>query len=172
MFVPKQIKVKGIEDLNKQIDKLAKDIRISKRRALKAIGEGIRAKSQENIIGAKLVDKGDLLGSSYVSTGMQGLFRTIVEVGYKEEYAVYQHEGWNGQALPPFQPILEWVERKVGLVDEEAESFAMLVSYKLANKGHKAEPFLEQALDEELSYITRKMQQHMKADLIRTLKKR
>jgi len=163
----KRIKVEGLKELNNNINKLTKTISLSKNKTLKKIGKDVLNRSQVNIIESNLLDSTKMFNSSYISEGRKGLFETIVEVGYKEEHAIYQHEGWKGQNMPPFQPILDWVESKVGLAGEEAEGFAYLVSLKLKNKGHKAEPFLGEALDSELVFILEKLKNGIREDLIK-----
>lgn len=89
------IEVEGLDDLNRQLKKLAKETPAAVRRASFAGGLVIQRASQENTP----VEYGNLRGSAYTQKTSLG-----AEVGHTAEYALFVHENMEqvlrGEARP------------------------------------------------------------------------
>ena len=60
-------------------------------------------------------------------------------VASSKDYAWYV-EGGTKPHRPPIQPLMDWVEAKLGLREEEAKGVAFAISRTIAKRGTKANP--------------------------------
>ena len=141
------MQIKGFANLKGKMIKLGEDLPIAAITAMQKKAREVEKRSNANIKTVDLVNFGDLLDSSYVGKPTKIPIGWKVEVGYRSQHAAYQHEGWDGQSMPPLENLEEWVTTKLGIPYPEATWVAYAISLKLMNDGHDAEPFLQEAID-------------------------
>lgn len=72
-----------------------------------------------------------------------------------KEHAVYVEIGTKPH-LPPIQPLIDWVEAKLGLRNEEAKGAAFAISRAIGKRGTKANPVWQRVWDRAQGEIRRK----------------
>jgi len=165
------MKITGIDQLNKKIGRMTEDFSKQAARQMELQGKSIYADTKANISDADLINYGKLIDSVYVTKPVKTPFGWEVEVGAKEKYAVYLHEGWDGQKMPPLENIRDWVQTKLGLTSEESYGVAWVIAENLRDNGRKAEPFLQMAIDENQPKIKKEVSKGLKAWFMRQFKK-
>jgi len=72
-----------------------------------------------------------------------------------KEYAVYVELGTRPH-LPPIQPLIDWVEARLGLHDDEAKGVAFAISRAIGVRGTKANPVWRTVWERSQAEIRRK----------------
>lgn len=89
---------------------------------------------------------------SYInSIGVQKISNGEYRIFSDEEYSVFVEYGsgpavGNAGYTPPFQPILEWVERRLGYEGEEAKAVAWYIVMSIEKNGLEPNPAARTAL--------------------------
>ena len=88
-------------------------------------------------------DRGDLAKSIKSMKVGQNHFKVVVN----EPHGIFVHEGTRPH-YPPFQPIREWVSRKLGVKENPAQYLiSRAIVQKIGKKGTKGRPFLTDAIE-------------------------
>jgi len=99
------------------------------------------------------VDTGEYIASLQIQKISGGYYVIFSD----KEYSVFVEYG-SGPAIgkesyiPPFQPIRDWVERKLGYSGKEADAVAWYIIKKIEKEGIEPSPSARNALN-ETSYI-------------------
>jgi len=110
-------------------------------KALDLIADEIFSLSQENIIKNGSFDQGTLLRSGNVIRNK--LEKIIV---YSVPYAAAVEFG-SAPHMPPVDPLIGWVGRKLGKAGKEGKSIGWAIAKKIEKEGIQAKPFLRNALE-------------------------
>ncbi len=117
-------------------------------------------------------------GTPIGATGMlsKGIDKTVskypgglkLEIFPSELYAPYVESGTKGpRRMPPFEPLVYWVERRLGIKGKEARSVARAIQIKIAREGtpkremftkafNKTEPKLPRLINSTIAFALRK----------------
>jgi hypothetical protein len=107
------------------------------------VAEDIFAKSQSNIVDKGIIDEGTLLKTGNIIR--EYLQKTII---YPVPYAESIEFGRLPGSMPPFEPIYEWVKRKLQVNDEnEAKRIAWAIVQDIKVNGQEPRPFLGPAIE-------------------------
>ena len=117
-------------------------------KALDLIADEIFSLSQENIIKNGSFDQGTLLRSGNVIRNK--LEKQIV---YSVPYAVAVEFG-SAPHMPPVDPLIGWVGRKLGKSGKEGKSIGWAIAKKIQKEGQIARPFLRPALEQIMAQRT------------------
>jgi len=102
----------------------------------------IFAKSQENLIRDGKVDTGTLLKTANINRSF--LKKEII---YPANYAESVEYGRARGSMPPVEPIIRWVKRKLAKSDKEAKSLGWAIAKSIEKRGIAASPFLRPAAE-------------------------
>ncbi len=106
------------------------------------------AKLNARKVGA--VDTGGLWGSIAWAARGDGMGR-VVEVGTPLEYGAPVEFGVRpGGRMPPFGPLRQWAERKLGMSAGQSAVFTNNLRFRIARRGISAKPFLGPAFDDNI----------------------
>lgn len=100
------------------------------------------AKSQQNLIDDGKIDTGELLKSGNINRKF--LEKTII---YTAPYADSIEFGRFPGTMPPVEPLIDWVRRKLGVRNlKEARSTAWAVATAIKQRGLQPSPYLQPAI--------------------------
>lgn len=101
------------------------------------------AKSQNNLVDDNKIDTGTLFKTANVNR--EFLSKEIV---YPASYAESVEFGRNPGSMPPVDPLVKWVRRKLGVRNlQEAQSIAWAISKSIKKRGIAPVRFLRNAIE-------------------------
>ena len=110
---------------------------------LDEVADFIFQKSQENIVNKSIIDEGTLLKSGNIN---RKPFNK--EIIYPVIYADSIEFGRIPGSMPPIEPIMNWIRRKLGISDEkEVRRIAFAISTDIKTNGLFPRPFLGPAIE-------------------------
>lgn len=114
---------------------------------LEIAAEEIFANSQDIIIQNNIVDEGTLLKSGTINK-----FQLRREIVYAVPYADIIEYGRIPGSMPPLEPIMNWVKRKLRVTNEnEVKRIANLIRWDIYQNGTEPRPFLQPAIEKYLA---------------------
>lgn len=142
--------VKGLNAVKFNMKNVAKKMKESEIKVLEKAGKDIYKDIRKNIKDFDLVDTKDLLNSTYHTNAVNFGKRIVVEIGIKEKYGIYHEFGWEKQGIGPemLENLREWAIRKLGVNEVDSYGVAYAIALNLSEHGHKASPFMQNALDD------------------------
>lgn len=88
--------------------------------------------------------------SQSISSDVSGVGLSVkVEIGSPIEYAPAVELGTRPYFIGPLDGLKLWAQRKFGMDEGEAASFAMKIKQNVSKTGFKAKPYLFPAIDED-----------------------
>ena len=105
------------------------------------IADTIFTVSQETIVAKGAVDEGTLLKSGSIQKAP--LERTVV---YSASYARYVEFGTDPH-MPPVEPLIGWVRRKLGVGEKKARGVAFAIAKTIAKEGSEPKSFLQEGVN-------------------------
>lgn len=144
-----QFKVRGLKTINRNITEIRKKIKEITKEELEKAGQGIYTNVKSNIKEFDLTDTKDLLNSAYRTQAIRFGDKTIVEIGITEKHGVYHEFGWDSQNISSemIENIRQWSIRKLGVSETDSWGIAYSIAMNLAENGHEASPFMNDALE-------------------------
>lgn len=154
------LQIKGLEKIQKNLDRLHEEARESLKKALK----NEMLKIMRVAIKKAPVDTGLGRNTNYTTDAINQVGKFVVEGGFVAEHMLYVHEGTRPHT-PPLDPILGWVNRKLGIIGEEAIGVARSIQNSIRLRGTGPNPFFVEAINEVRNEILRDIRKILKEEL-------
>ena len=106
------------------------------------IADELFSESQENIERYGITDTGFMAG--HVNVNRSFLRKEIV---YSAPYAAVIEFGREPGFMPPVEPIIKWLIRKLHMTEKKAKRIAWAIAKGMERDGTKARPFLRDAIN-------------------------
>lgn len=134
------------------------DVSISSaREALRTAGMNIVNDAKTNLRNNGSVVTGQLRASGRVQAVIGD--EDAIDVGFFSDknqggYAYFVENGRRSGKMPPVDYIVQWVKKKMRLLDKEARSVGFLIARKIAKEGTTPHPFFGPAVEKNKKAVT------------------
>lgn len=152
-----QLRVEGIQELNRNFDKKTVQINRESKNGLKAVAIKVLADAKQNLKTNRSIATGQVRDSGVVQEQKD----ESIDVIFKSNHSFFVEFGRKAGRMPPVDKIAEWV-KKIGFADTYTQggnrrkrgeafykglkSIAFLIARKIGQKGTTPKPFLYPAL--------------------------
>lgn len=154
-------KITGLKELSQKFPEASEKARVG--RITEALLLLLRSIKPRIPVGAGPIHLRDTVFHRVQTAGVSvmGLIGTPLEYGEPVEYGTRPH-------FPPVEPILHWVERKLGIEGKEAKSVAFLIARAISKRGTQGAEMFGKGFSENEATVIRILQE-IPSDIVRSV---